>query len=140
MNEKESSCSFLKPTNRDLVRRDINQAINTPNASLVLKIAQFVYPNRATKELLCLYGTVLCRYRGQQYNIPVEIWLQQDHPTTQPIVYVRPTPDMYVATNSRDVQPDGLVIIPYIRGWRHVNHSNESFLCHFFVHFSHPLI
>ena len=57
----------------------------------------------------------------------MEIWLQQDHPIVGPIAYVRPTPDMYVATNSRDVQPDGVVIIPYLRTWRHVNHFDLIF-------------
>lgn len=118
---------FLKPTNRDLVRRDINQAINSTNAGLFIKIASFTYPNQASKELLCLYGTVACRYRGSQYNIPVEIWLQQDHPKVAPRVCVRPTADMYVSPASRDVQPDGTVIIPYLRNWRHVNYLFSSY-------------
>lgn len=111
-----------------MVRRDITQAINAPNASLLLKVAPYGYSQRVSKELLCLYGTVLCRFRGQQYNIPVEIWLQQDHPIVAPIAYVRPTVDMFVATNSRDVQPDGVVIIPYLRTWRHVKDFHGIFV------------
>ncbi len=111
-----------KPTNRDLVRRDINQVINAPISNLLLKVAPFFYGNRTSKDLLCLYGTVACEYRGNRYNIPIEIWLQEDHPRVPPLAYVKPTSDMYVSPTSRDVQPDGTVIIPYLRNWRHVRH------------------
>ncbi|CAF4444576.1 unnamed protein product, partial [Adineta steineri] len=30
-------------------------------------------------------------------------------------------PDLHGSTTSRDVQPDGTVIIPYLRNWRHPN-------------------
>ena len=86
----------------------------------MLKVIPYTYNNRATKELLCLYGTVGCQFRGNRYNIPIEICLQQDHPNVPPLAFVRPTPDMYVAPSSRDVQPDGTVIIPYLKTWRHV--------------------
>ena len=123
---------FLQPTNRDLVRREINQAISSPSATLILSVKKFIYHTGAAKELLCLEGTVGCTYNGSRYNIPIEIWLQQDHPMVSPIVYVRPTSNMYVSPSSRDVQPDGTVIIPYLRSWRHVNHF---FLYRFFSNF-----
>ena len=78
---------------------------------------------------MCLYGTVVCQYRGNRYNIPIEVWIQQDHPIVPPLVYVKPTSNMYVSPTSRDVQPDGTVVIPYLKNWRHVN----SFL-HFVSH------
>jgi len=111
-----------KPTNRDLARRDINQAINSPISNLMLKIASYYYNNGTSKELLCLNGTVACQYKGNRYNIPIEIWLQQDHPNVSPLAYVKPTPDMYVSPTSKDVQPDGTVIIPYLKNWRHVKY------------------
>ncbi|CAF1046338.1 unnamed protein product [Adineta steineri] len=111
----------VRPTNRDLVRRDITQGIHSTTSSLNLTIVPYYYNNGTSKELLCLKGTVVCRYKGNQYNIPVEIFLQQDHPIVAPVAYVKPTPDMHVSTTSRDVQPDGTVIIPYLRNWRHPN-------------------
>lgn len=105
-----------------MARRDITQAINSTTSNLLLKIAPFYYNNGTSKELLCLYGTVTCQYRGNQYNIPVEIWLQQDHPNVPPLAYVKPTPDMYVSPSSRDVQPDGTIVINYLKGWRHVKY------------------
>jgi ESCRT-I complex subunit TSG101 len=116
-----------------LARRDINQAINSPTSSLLLKVAPYYYNNGTSKELLCLYGTVACQYRGNRYNIPIEIWLQQDHPNVPPLTYVKPTPDMYVSPSSQDVQPDGTVIIPYLKNWRHVKHSFFFYLISNFI-------
>lgn len=106
-----------------MVRRDINRAINSSTSSLVLKVDSYFYNNGTSEELLCLYGTVTCQFRGNQYNIPIEIWLQQDYPKTPPLVYVKPTPEMYISPTSRDVQPDGTVIITYLKDWRHVIHA-----------------
>ncbi len=104
-----------------MVRRDINQVINAPISSILLKVAPYYYSNGTSKELLCLYGTVACEYRNTRYNIPIEIWLQEDHPKVTPLAFVKPTADMYVSPKSTDVQPDGTVTIPYLKGWRHVS-------------------
>ena len=98
------------------------QAIQASTGSLTLRLSQYFYNDGSSKELLCLSGTVACDYRGSRYNIPVEIWLQPDHPHVSPMAYVKPTSDMYVSPNSQDVQPDGTVVIPYLRAWRHVSH------------------
>ncbi len=111
-----------KPINRDLVRRDVIQGINSPVSNLVFKLSEYYYNDGNSKELFCLSGTVACQYKGSRYNIPVEIWLQQDHPNSAPLAYVKPTSDMHVSPTSKDVLPDGTVIIPYIKKWRHVKH------------------
>ena len=111
---------LFEPTSRDLVRRDVNQAIFSPLSSLVLRVAEYYYTDGTSKELLCLHGTVACHYKGNRYNIPIEICLQQDHPKVPPLAYVRPTSDMFVSQSSTDVQPDGTVVIPYIKNWHHV--------------------
>ncbi len=116
-----------------MTRRDINQAISSLSSSLFLKVAPYTYNNGISKELLCLHGTVICHFRGNRYNIPIEIWLQQDHPNVSPLAYVKPTLDMYVSPASKDVQPDGTVVIPYLRSWRHVKHLFISFF--FELHF-----
>ncbi|CAF3626646.1 unnamed protein product [Rotaria sordida] len=117
----EQMIQRARPTNRDLVRRDINQGLSSPLASLMLKIAPFFYNQGISKDLLCLHGTIACNYRGNRYNIPIEIWFQQDHPQVPPLAYVKPTPDMFVSTTSGDVQADGTVVISYLRNWRHPN-------------------
>ncbi len=106
-----------------MVRRDIIQVINAPISHLLLKVAPFFYFNGTLRDLLCLHGTVACEYKGNRYNIPIEIWLQEGHPNVSPWVYVKPTSDMYISPTSKDVQPDGIVIIPYLKNWRHVRHQ-----------------
>ena len=114
------SLVFFKPLNRDLVRRDLIQAVNSSACNLVLKLCEYFYNDGTSKELLCLCGTVICHYKGNRYNIRVEIWLQPDHPNSAPLGYVKPTTDMYVSPTSKDVQPDGTIVIPYLKSWRHV--------------------
>ncbi|CAF1590695.1 unnamed protein product, partial [Didymodactylos carnosus] len=70
------------------------------------------------KDLLCLAGTVAVNYKGNRYNIPIEIWLTDDHPNNPPMCYVKPTPDMYIAA-SANVESDGHIVIPYLKSWRH---------------------
>ena len=110
-----------------MVRRDILQAINSPKSNLVLKIVEYYYNDGTSKELLSLSGTVACQFKGNRYNIPIEIWIQQDHPNVKPLVYVKPTSDMHVSPSSKDVLPDGTLIIPYISKWRHVKRFHLLF-------------
>lgn len=98
---------------------------------MVLKSIEYYYNDGTAKELLCLSGTVNCQYKKNQYNIPIEIWLQQDHPTVPPLAYVKPTPDMYVSATNNGVQPDGTVIIPYLKNWRHVKQSSLYYISYF---------
>ena len=109
--------------------------IHSPAGNLVLKLNQYYYNDGTSKELLCLIGTVVCQYKASRYNIPIEIWLQQDHPNVPPMAYVKPTPDMYVSATSKDVHPDGTIIIPYLKNWRHVNYSSDYFIVNFYLNF-----
>ncbi|CAF3915657.1 unnamed protein product [Rotaria sordida] len=127
-NEIDQMIKLAQSKNRDLVPDDINQAINSPISNLILKVAEYYYDDGTSKELLCLAGTVVCHYKGNRYNIPIEIWLQQDHPNVPPLAYVRPTPDMYISTTSKDVQPDGAIIIPYLLNWHHPNSNLADLL------------
>ncbi|UJR24271.1 hypothetical protein I4U23_027238 [Adineta vaga] len=117
-----------KSSNRELVRRDILQGVNSLSSNLALKILTYCYSDGISKDLLCLCGTVSCHYRGNRYNIPIEIWLQQDHPNVSPLVYVKPTSDMYVSETSKNVQPDGTVIILYLKKWRHPDSNINGLL------------
>ncbi|CAF3881800.1 unnamed protein product, partial [Adineta steineri] len=116
-----------RPTNQDLVRRDVILAIYTKTSNLILKIASYYYENGVCKELLCLCGTIACLYKGNQYNIPIDIYFQQDHPLDAPLVFVRPTPNMYIST-TRNTKPDGSVIVPYLRNWQHPKSDLQTLL------------
>jgi ESCRT-I complex subunit TSG101 len=103
-----------------LVYSDIREAFQSLTSNLRLTIGPYYYNDGISKELLCLHGTVAIRYRGDTYNIPVEIWLQEDHPIAAPLAYVKPTLDMYISQASKYVQPDGLIVLAYLKSWNHV--------------------
>ncbi|RHY97276.1 hypothetical protein DYB26_002603 [Aphanomyces astaci] len=44
--------------------------------------------------MLSLTGTIPIYYGGNQYNIPVEIWMPEAYPFAAPTCFVRPTTDM----------------------------------------------
>nr|XP_027217186.1 tumor susceptibility gene 101 protein-like isoform X5 [Penaeus vannamei] len=53
---------------------------------------------------------------GSTYNIPICIWLLDNHPLSSPMVYVKPTPDMLIKA-SRHVDQNGKVYLPYLHEW-----------------------
>jgi len=112
--------SLLKCKHVDLVRRDIIQVIQSSQCSLVLKLVGYYTNERNIREYLCLYGTVVCQYKGNRYNIPIEISLNENHPFISPFAYVKPTPNMFISPNNPYVQPDGAIILNYLKTWRHV--------------------
>ena len=96
------------------------KSIQSSLCNLTLKIEPFYYEDGTCKKLPCLYGTIANKFKGNRYNTPVEIWLEEEYPVSSPKVYVKPTSDMYISITSRDVQPDGLIIISYLKSWHHV--------------------
>jgi ESCRT-I complex subunit TSG101 len=89
----------------------------------VLKIATYFYDNNTPKDVLCLYGTVATQYRGNRYNIPIQLWLHEDYPMVAPLAYVKPTSDMFISQTSKYVQPDGRIILSYLIEWAYVRLS-----------------
>lgn len=57
---------------------------------------------------------------GAVYNIPICIWLLDNHPFSSPMVYVKPTPDMLIKA-SRHVDQNGKVYLPYLHEWNLVS-------------------
>ncbi|CAF1147047.1 unnamed protein product [Didymodactylos carnosus] len=118
LNQIDDLIRRVNPENRDLIRRDIIQAIRHPHTALVLKISLYYFNDGSSKDLLCLTGTVAVTFKGRRYNIPIQIWLTDDYPSNPPMCYVRPTSDMYIAV-SYNVESDGYIVIPYLTSWRH---------------------
>jgi hypothetical protein len=58
-------------------------------------------------------------YQGKEYLTPIAIYLPPDnYPLTPPVVYLRPSPSMYVVLNHPFVDPSGLVTrLPYLLAW-----------------------
>ncbi|CAF3349848.1 unnamed protein product [Rotaria socialis] len=112
--------SNFKVSHTDLVLSRVKQTIASPISNLLLKFARYFYDGDASKNLLCLCGTIVSLYRQNRYNIPVEIWLQEDHPLVAPLAYVKPISNMYISPNALYVQDDEVVILSYLEFWDHV--------------------
>ena len=56
---------------------------------------------------------------GQQYNIPICIWVRRAHPYVSPLVFVTPTSGMGIQ-QSQYVDTNGMVYLPFLSEWRQV--------------------
>ena len=56
---------------------------------------------------------------GLTYNIPVCVWLQENHPYVPPLVFVRPTSTMAIKA-SHHVDTNGKVYHPFLHEWNYV--------------------
>lgn len=64
-------------------------------------------------------------YQGTQYNVPLDIYISDRHPTLPPSVFVRPTANMMIKANHRFVEIDGHVQIPYLVNWKPLSKLTE---------------
>lgn len=84
--------------------------------TLLPRMERYTFPTGVSKELLCLDGTIPVTFRDATYNIPVGIFISDNHPFEAPLCYVRPTRDMTIKT-SRHVDGSGRVYLPYLSEW-----------------------
>ena len=71
-------------------------------------------------------------HQGQNYNIPISLWLMDSHPYHAPLCFVKPTPDMqikvccvifcsrikYLSVQvSKHVDHSGKIYLPYLHEW-----------------------
>ncbi|KAK3865025.1 hypothetical protein Pcinc_029334 [Petrolisthes cinctipes] len=101
--------------NADKTKTDVMTALLNYRG-LAPKLDKFVFNDGIDRELLNLDGTIPVHYKGSTYNIPVCIWLLDNHPFSPPMVYVKPTPDMLIKA-SRHVDQNGKVFLPYLHEW-----------------------
>jgi len=101
--------------NPDKVKRDVHTLLNNYRG-LQPKVDTFVFNDGASKQLLCLGGTIPVPYKGNTYNIPIAIWLLETHPLNAPLVFVRPTSGMQLRI-SKHVDHNGKVYLPYLHIW-----------------------
>lgn len=99
----------------DHTRQDIMNAIKYFKA-LHPRLERYTFPTGVSKELICLDGTIPVTFRDVSYNIPVGIFISENHPFEAPICYVRPTRDMTIKT-SRHIDGSGRVYLPYLSEW-----------------------
>lgn len=82
----------------------------------------FSFNNGTQKYLLCLSGTIPVSYRGTVYNIPVAMYLLDNHPVAAPYCYVKPTATMQVRPG-RNVDANGRIYLPYLSEWKQHSHD-----------------
>lgn len=99
------------------VQADAEQLLSNI-VSLTPKVGTLTHNNGTQSTLMVLAGTVPIRYGGNQYNIPVEVFVPEAYPNQPPVMYVRPTAAMMIKQGHRHVDAEGLVYLPYLNQWR----------------------
>ena len=77
------------------VKKDINDTINLVGGVLP-KIGTLIQNDGTEHRQITLSGTFQIIFRGQTYNIPLEIFVPSFYPHHPPKVYLRPTSNMIV--------------------------------------------
>jgi ESCRT-I complex subunit TSG101 len=72
---------------------------------------------------LRLSGTITIVYRGNEYFIPVDMYLPPNYGVRPPIIFVRPVATMMIKQNHQNVAMDGAVFMPYLHGWQTRSHD-----------------
>ncbi|ESO93311.1 hypothetical protein LOTGIDRAFT_119455, partial [Lottia gigantea] len=103
--------------NPDVTKREITNVLNQYR-DLRPKLEPFVFNNGEQRDLLNLEGTIPVTYRGNQYNIPICIWILDTHPQNPPMAYVKPTSSMQIRSGQY-VDTNGKIDLPFLREWRH---------------------
>mmetsp|Transcript_7256 Transcript_7256/g.13391 ORF Transcript_7256/g.13391 Transcript_7256/m.13391 type:complete len:416 (+) Transcript_7256:188-1435(+) len=86
-------------------------------------IAPLVENNGDTSHCLVLQGTIAIVFRGQTYQLLVDIYLPPGYPIRPPVSYVRLAENMYLKENHPHVGSDGMVYMPYTHEWNPRTHS-----------------
>jgi ESCRT-I complex subunit TSG101 len=74
--------------------------------------------------VLVLQGTVAMHFRGNTYQILVDIYIIPSYPNRPPVCYVRlADANMYLKENHRHVGRDGRIYMPYLHEWHPQTHN-----------------
>lgn len=86
-------------------------------------IAPLVENNGDTSNCLVLQGTIAIVFRGNTYQLLVDIYLPPGYPIRPPVSYIRLAQNMYLKENHPHVGSDGMVYMPYLHEWNGRTHS-----------------
>ena len=67
--------------------------------------------------LITLCGTVPMPFGGNTYYTPVNIFIPSEYPMKSPIVFVRPSANMFIKQDHPNVTPNGECTHQYLRKW-----------------------
>jgi ESCRT-I complex subunit TSG101 len=108
------------------VNRDASVVLKSSIGSNLLPIVT-LYADEITGDtttVLDLQGTIAIHYRGQTYQLLMDIYIIGQYPIKPPVCYVRLVPNMYIKENHKHVQSDtGRVFIPYLSEWNSTTHN-----------------
>jgi ESCRT-I complex subunit TSG101 len=77
-----------------------------------------------TSTVLNLEGTIAIHYRGQTYQLLMDIYIIDKYPIKPPVCYVRVVENMYIKENHKHVHSEtGRVYIPYLSEWNATTHN-----------------
>lgn len=85
--------------------------------TLAPKYGTLVVDNGKKSNLLNLTGTIPMWFKGQKYNIPMQIWIVEMYPHHPPICYVTPAPNMMIKQQHKNVDHAGRCYLPYLSDW-----------------------
>jgi len=114
-----SALSKVKYRHPELAKRDVLTSLHHYRG-LIPKQDKFIFNDGVQRDLINIYGTIPVPYKGQNYNIPISLWLLDTHPYHAPICYVKPTADMQIKV-SKHVDNSGKIYLPYLHDWSHPN-------------------
>jgi ESCRT-I complex subunit TSG101 len=107
------------------IQRDASTLLKSSVGSHLHPISA-VYADETTGDthtVLVLQGTVAIHYRGQTYQLLMDIYLVPAYPMRPPVCYVRLAPNMYLKENHKHVAQDGKVYLPYLHEWNAATHN-----------------
>jgi len=86
-------------------------------------IAEMVENDGTTSNVLVLQGTIAMHFRGNTYQLLVDLYLPAGYPSRPPVCFVRLAPNMYLKDNHRHVGMDGKIYLPYLHEWNRHSHN-----------------
>lgn len=117
----------LKFRDKNRVKADLTD-LDRHYKSLVPRTGVLARNDGTMENVLVLGGTIPIFFGGVQYNIPLDMFVLEQYPLKAPEIYIRPTSNMMIKNNHKNVDMQGLVYLPYLHTWS--NSSNLSQLIH----------
>ena len=106
------------------VNRDASSLLKSSVGQHLQPIAAVHTDDRGhTDTVLVLQGTIAIHFRGNTYQLLMDIYLTSGYPNRPPVAYIRLAPNMYLKENHKHVGTDGKVYLPYLHEWRPDTHN-----------------
>ena len=83
-----------------------------------------MFNNGSEAHLLNIWGVLPIYYipcNGQQFNIPIQIWLPPKFPYEAPLAFVKPVENMQINPRCKFVDPNGQIWTDYLKVWEAPN-------------------